>query len=63
MKNAAALEAIADEDFQTELGQFNVEINIPPRLLSQAIASSSRPTSGAISTTPRSAPARSARTW
>ena len=24
MKNAAALEAIADEDFQTELGQFNV---------------------------------------
>jgi hypothetical protein len=38
MKNAAALEAIADEDFQTELGQFNVEINIPPRLLSQGIA-------------------------
>ena len=38
MKNAAALEAIADEDFQTELGQFNVEINIPPRLLSEGIA-------------------------
>src|SRR5436305_9422864 len=31
--NAAALEAIADPAFQTELGQFNVEINIPPRLL------------------------------
>ena len=31
--NAVALEAIADEAFQTELGQFNVEINIPPRLL------------------------------
>src|SRR5919109_2240737 len=31
--NAAALEAIADPDFQTELGQFNVEINVPPRLL------------------------------
>src|SRR5690242_3670765 len=30
MRNAAVLEAIADEDFQTELGQFNVEINIPP---------------------------------
>jgi hypothetical protein len=38
MKNAAALEAISDEDFQTELGQFNVEINIPPRLLSESIA-------------------------
>src|SRR5919206_4054816 len=38
MKNAAALEAIADEDFQTELGQFNVEINIPPRLLNESIA-------------------------
>jgi hypothetical protein len=33
MANAAALEAIADPDFQTELGQFNVEINIHPRLL------------------------------
>ena len=31
--NAIALEAIADPAFQTELGQFNVEINIPPRLL------------------------------
>ena len=33
MRNAAVLEAIADAAFQTELGQFNVEINIPPRLL------------------------------
>ena len=33
MVNAAALEAIADPDFQTELGQFNVEINLAPRLL------------------------------
>src|SRR5437588_1982514 len=31
--NAAALEAIANPSFQTELGQFNVEINVPPRLL------------------------------
>ncbi len=31
--NAVALEAIADPDFQTELGQFNVEINVAPRLL------------------------------
>jgi hypothetical protein len=33
MLNAAVLEAIADNDFTTELAQFNVEINIPPRLL------------------------------
>ncbi len=33
MRNAAVLEAIADPDFVTELGQFNVEINIPPHLL------------------------------
>jgi hypothetical protein len=31
--NAAALEAIADPSFQTELGRFNLEINVPPRLL------------------------------
>src|SRR5215211_6589541 len=33
MANASVLEAIADPAFQTELSQFNVEINIPPRLL------------------------------
>ena len=33
LKNAEALEAIADEDFQTELGQYNIEINVPPRRL------------------------------
>jgi gamma-glutamyl:cysteine ligase YbdK (ATP-grasp superfamily) len=33
LKNAEALEAIADPDFQTELGQFNIEINVPPALL------------------------------
>jgi gamma-glutamyl:cysteine ligase YbdK (ATP-grasp superfamily) len=31
MANAAVLEAVADPDFQTELGQFNVEINVAPR--------------------------------
>ena len=30
LKNAEALSRIADPDFQTELGQFNVEINMPP---------------------------------
>lgn len=33
LKNAQALEAIADPDFQTELGQFNIEINVPPARL------------------------------
>src|SRR6266516_6644354 len=33
LANTHVLELIADEDFQTELGQFNVEINIPPRQL------------------------------
>jgi hypothetical protein len=33
MLNAEVLSAIADPDFQTELGQFNVEINLPPRRL------------------------------
>src|SRR3954447_22545077 len=35
LKNAEALEAIADPDFVTELGQFNVEINVPPAKLRQ----------------------------
>jgi hypothetical protein len=33
MRNAEVLAAIADPSFQTELGQFNVEINVPPRRL------------------------------
>ncbi len=33
MRNAEVLAAIADPDFQTELGQFNVEINVAPRRL------------------------------
>ena len=33
LKNAEALAAIADPDFQTELGQFNIEINVPPAKL------------------------------
>ena len=33
MKNAEALAAIANPDFQTELGQFNIEINVPPAKL------------------------------
>jgi hypothetical protein len=33
MRNAEVLGAIADPDFQTELGQYNIEINVPPRRL------------------------------
>jgi gamma-glutamyl:cysteine ligase YbdK (ATP-grasp superfamily) len=33
LKNGEALEAIANPAFQTELGQFNLEINVPPRRL------------------------------
>lgn len=33
MRNAEVLAAIADPAFQTELGQFNIEINVPPRRL------------------------------
>src|SRR5680860_227418 len=35
LRNAEALEAIANPDFQTELGQFNLEINVPPKRLEQ----------------------------
>ncbi len=33
MRNADVLNAIANDQFQTELGQFNIEINVPPRVL------------------------------
>ena len=39
MINHAVLEAIANAAFQTELGQFNVEINIPPDLLEGGVFS------------------------
>jgi hypothetical protein len=37
--NAEVLESIANADFQTELARFNVEINVPPRLLGGAVLS------------------------
>src|ERR671917_147725 len=39
MANAQVLERIADDAFVTELGQFNIEINIPPRLLTGEVFS------------------------
>ena len=64
LKNAEVLEAIADPDFQTELGQFNIEINVPPRQAARGRAGRrSRRACGAASTTPRRSRRRSARTW
>jgi len=40
MRNAAVLDAIANPAWATELGQFNIEINVPPRALNgDALAS------------------------
>jgi gamma-glutamyl:cysteine ligase YbdK (ATP-grasp superfamily) len=39
MTNAEVLERIADADFQTELAQFNVEINVAPRRLTGSVLS------------------------
>jgi len=33
MRNADVLKAIADPAWATEVGQFNLEINVPPRML------------------------------
>ena len=33
MKNAEVLEQIADADYQTEIGAYNIELNVPPRAL------------------------------
>ena len=33
LRNAAVLETLGDPDFQTELGQFNLEINVAPKRL------------------------------
>jgi hypothetical protein len=37
MVNEKVLDLIADEDFQTELAQFNIEINIPPKKIEGAV--------------------------
>ena len=56
MRNAEVLNAIANDDFQTELGQFNIEINVPPRAARRRPApTNSRPSCAPASTTPRSA--------
>jgi gamma-glutamyl:cysteine ligase YbdK (ATP-grasp superfamily) len=39
MTNQEVLEHIASDDFQTELGQFNIEVNIPPHRLAGPVFS------------------------
>ena len=64
LKNTEALEAIADPDFVTELGQFNLEINVPPAKLREGgLHRRSRRRCGAASTTPSRSRPRSAPTW
>jgi gamma-glutamyl:cysteine ligase YbdK (ATP-grasp superfamily) len=40
MRNAAVLDSIANPAWATELGQFNIEINVPPRALSGDVLAS-----------------------
>ena len=63
LNSAEALEAIGNPDFQTELGQFNLEINVLPRRLGRGASPGSRRTCAPASTTPRARPTRSPRTW
>src|SRR6516165_11181835 len=49
MSNADVLDAIADPAWATELGQFNIEINVPPRRLDgDAVADLERETRGEL---------------
>ncbi|HKD89125.1 MAG TPA: glutamate--cysteine ligase [Streptosporangiaceae bacterium] len=49
MTNTAALAAIADPSFATELGRFNLEINVPPRQLAgDALSALERDVSGKL---------------
>ncbi len=38
MKNMQTLEAIADSSYQTEIGRYNIELNVPPRPISGTAA-------------------------
>ena len=64
MRNAEVLAAIADPMFQTELGRFNIEINVAPRQLADAgFASFEESVRRALNAADEQAPRRSARTW
>jgi hypothetical protein len=63
MRNTDVLEAIADPAWSSELGRFNLEINIPRGPSRQAVPTPGSGRSATRSTTPRSGPRRSAPTW
>ena len=64
LKSAEALAAIADPAFQTELGQFNIEINVAAGQAARGRPrGSSRTCCARASTTRRPSPPRSVPTW
>ena len=64
MRNTEVLELIDDPAFQTELGRFNLEINVPPAASRRRPGwSASRTTYAASSTPPRPRRARPGPGW
>ena len=63
MRNDEVLGRIADPDFQTELGQFNIEINIPPAARRARTSSGLERDVRAASTRPTTSPTTPAPTW
>ncbi|OOK75760.1 hypothetical protein BZL30_3529 [Mycobacterium kansasii] len=62
MTNRSVLDAIGDPAYQTELGAYNIEFNVPPRLLSGVPAWTWNGTCGPVSTTPSERPVPTAPT-
>ncbi len=62
MTNREVLASIADPAFQTELGAYNIEFNVPPRPLPGRAASSWRRRFAPASTPPRRRPTPTVRT-
>ena len=63
MRNAAVLDAIADPAWATELGQFNLEINVPPRPLAGRRWPNWKRRSGPASTRRTARPGTRAAAW
>ena len=63
MGNAAALDAIASPAWATEVGQFNLEINVPPRTLDGDSLATLETELRAELNAPTPAPAPSAAAW
>ncbi len=63
MRNTEVLAAIDDPAWASELGQFNLEINVPPRPLPATRCPSWRPGCGTAWSGPARAPARQAAGW